>query len=153
MQNDFKTHGEDKIMLGFPSADAARAAYVAHRNDGERAVGGMSVMPLDAFKRKLRARTGSGKIRASAVDRERTVTAVVALAGRARPAALRAKAKTGYPDRLIDAATRLASRALVPYVTGIRGLMDGLEDHPDPFGELKKRLVTSLPEARPHPPG
>ena len=62
---DFKSHDEDKTMLGFASADEAKAAYLAHRNDGERAFGGMSTIPVDVFRRKLKRRTGTGKIRAS----------------------------------------------------------------------------------------
>lgn len=62
---DFKAHDEDKVMLGFASADAARDAYLAHRNDGERAFGGMSVIPVETFKAKLDRRRGRGKVRAT----------------------------------------------------------------------------------------
>jgi hypothetical protein len=60
---DFDRHDEDKVMLGFDDEASAKAAYLAHRNDGDRAYGGMTAMPLDAFKRKLERRTGTGKIR------------------------------------------------------------------------------------------
>ena len=148
---DFKTHDEDKIFMGFASGDAARAAYVAHRNDGDRAIGGMSSMPIDRFKAKLKRRTGTGKVRASAVDMSRATAALTALANCARPgkAALRAKGDVDHADRLAANATRLASRALAPYVTGVRGLMDGLADHKDPFGELQRRLVAYYRKADP----
>lgn len=60
---DFKTHDEDKVMLGFGSEEEAKAAYLAHRNDGDAAYGGMTALPLERFKAKLSRRTGSGKIR------------------------------------------------------------------------------------------
>lgn len=60
---DYAKHDEDKIFLGFDSEADAKAAYLAHRNDGERAYGGMSAIPLEAFKAKLERRTGTGKIR------------------------------------------------------------------------------------------
>jgi phage gp29-like protein len=62
---DFKAHDEDKFFLGFASADAAKASYLAHRND-ERAYGSMSAMSLDDLRTKLKRRTGTGKVRASA---------------------------------------------------------------------------------------
>lgn len=60
---DYKAHDEDKVFLGFGSEADAKAAYLAHRDDGEQAYGGMSAIPLEAFKAKLRRRSGSGKIR------------------------------------------------------------------------------------------
>lgn len=60
---DFKTFDEDKVMLGFASEADAKAAYLAHRNDGERAYGGMTAIPIERFKAKLQRRTGDGKIR------------------------------------------------------------------------------------------
>lgn len=65
---DFKSHDEDKTMLGFASADEAKAAYLAHRNDGDRAFGGMSTIPVEVFRRKLKRRTGTGKIRATDIE-------------------------------------------------------------------------------------
>lgn len=64
---DFKRHDEDKVMLDFASADLARAAYLQHRDDGDRAMGGMTEMPVDRFLAKLRRRTGDGKIRHSVI--------------------------------------------------------------------------------------
>lgn len=55
---------EQKAMIGFGSPDEAKAAYLAHRNDGERAYGGMTSIPVDIFKDKLTKRTGTGAIRA-----------------------------------------------------------------------------------------
>lgn len=60
---EFERHDEDKVMLGFASESDAKVAFLAHRNDGERAYGGMSVIPLESFVTKLERRTGTGKIR------------------------------------------------------------------------------------------
>lgn len=65
---EFEAHDEDKVMLGFASEADAKAAYLAHRDDGDRAYGGMTAMPLERFKQKLQRRTGSGKIRHSRMD-------------------------------------------------------------------------------------
>lgn len=62
---DFTGWDEDKCMLGFADEASAKAAYLAHRNDGERAYGGMSSMPVERFLAKM-ARRGSGKVRHSA---------------------------------------------------------------------------------------
>lgn len=60
---DYTTLDEQKWMLGFRSADEAKAAYLAHRDDGTRAYGGMSALPMARFKQKLKSRTGTGPIR------------------------------------------------------------------------------------------
>lgn len=60
---EFKCHDEDKVFLGFADEAAAKAAYLAHRSDGDRAYGGMTSMPLERFMSKLSRRSGSGKIR------------------------------------------------------------------------------------------
>lgn len=147
---DFKRHDEDKVFLGFPSPDAAKAAYLAHRND-EGAFGGMSTIPLGEFKRKLRRRTGTGKIRATALDgevsqrRRETVEALEALSDRslreealraARPAHGRARAKL-YADGLADKGRRLAARALAVDLAAIK---DEIE-HATSFDDLRDRIV------------
>jgi hypothetical protein len=48
---DFKTFDEDKCMLGFHTADEAKAAYKNHYND-DRFFGSMSVLPFEKFKAK-----------------------------------------------------------------------------------------------------
>jgi len=62
---DFKVHDEDKAILGVGSEAEARALYLAHRGvDGEQAIGGVSVIPIERFKAKLQRRRGGGSIRA-----------------------------------------------------------------------------------------
>jgi SPP1 gp7 family putative phage head morphogenesis protein len=56
----FVDFDEDKVMLGFPSADAARAAYLAHYDD-PRYFGGMTQVQREAFERAVAAARG-GKI-------------------------------------------------------------------------------------------
>ena len=60
---DYVANDEQKWMLGFRSPDEAKAAYLAHRDDGTRAYGGMSALPMARFKAKLKTRTGTGPIR------------------------------------------------------------------------------------------
>ena len=60
---DYRFFEEDKVFLGFDSEAAAREAYLAHRNDGERAYGGMTALRVEDFRAKLDRRQGSGKIR------------------------------------------------------------------------------------------
>ena len=56
----FMTYDEDKVMLGFASADAAQAAYLRQYDD-PRFFGGMSMMPIQAFRAKV-AQTGTSAI-------------------------------------------------------------------------------------------
>ena len=55
---EFVEHDEDKVMIGFSSADHAKDAYITQYDD-PRFYGGMSIMHLEDFRRKLRF---SGKI-------------------------------------------------------------------------------------------
>ncbi len=93
---EFKAWDEDKVMLGFASADAARTGYLAHRDDAPRSFGGMTTIPIERFKAKLRRRSpdSTGKIRARA-----------ALALRARPRGVEL-----YSDRVAAAGRKLAAR-------------------------------------------
>lgn len=64
---NFTTYDEDKVMLGWPTADAARAAY-AQQYDDARFFGGMSMLSLDAFAAKLLAVDGEKITHADASD-------------------------------------------------------------------------------------
>jgi len=50
---DFEEYDEDKVMLGFELEEHAREAYLKHYDD-DRFYGGMSSMPISAFKEKLK---------------------------------------------------------------------------------------------------
>jgi phage gp29-like protein len=150
---DYDRYDEDKVMLGFHSADEAKAAYVVHRNDCEKAIKGMSIVPLDEFKRKLRRRTGTGPIRASAVDVHMTERAILALLDRAQDAvALRSvrtsrgnrRAKT-YGDMAADRAKAAAARALAPDLASV---IEAVKASKDP-ADLRKRLPALLRGMRP----
>jgi cytidyltransferase-like protein len=54
---DFEEYDEDKVMLGFSSEDDAKEAYLKQYND-PRFYGGMSSMPLDKFKEKIKTSQG-----------------------------------------------------------------------------------------------
>lgn len=150
---DFKAHDEDKTMLGFADAAAAKDAYLAHRNDGASAFGGMSTIPLDRFKQKLQRRTGGGKIRASMADVESA--ALEALVARASGAsALRAPRNAAgarraklYSDRVADSAVKMASRALSSDLVGLKAEIDAATD----FDDLKARIILCYKDMDPEP--
>jgi len=144
---DYKRHDEDKVMLGWSDPGAAKAAYLAHRND-EKAFGGMSTIPLDRFKAKLKSRTGTGKIRASAiVDAGMAERAIIGLIGRASGVAeLRARTRKGkaraklYADAVADRAKAQAARVLAPDLTALTAVIDASSD----FEDLRRRLPGAL---------
>jgi phage gp29-like protein len=61
---DFTSFDQDKVFLGFASADQAKEAFLGHRPLSEegRAFGGMSVIPFDVFKSMLTRRHGAGPL-------------------------------------------------------------------------------------------
>lgn len=66
---DFKTFDEQKVMLGFADAKAAKAAYLRQYND-PRFFGSMREMPLDEFREKvLNNRNHGEKISGHVEDR------------------------------------------------------------------------------------
>lgn|GEM_PF-3569355 len=140
---DFKAHDEDKTMLGFSDATAAKTAYLAHRNDGEQAFGGMSTIPLDRFKAKLQRRTGGGKIRATAVLDTET-TALEALVVRSTGTALRGSRNANgarrarlYSDAVAANAVKMAARVLSSDLAGMKAEIDAAES----FDDLKARII------------
>lgn len=149
----YKRYDEDKVFLGFPSADAARAAYIAHRNDGEQAIQGMSVMPLERFKAKLKRRSGSGRITASSrlaayVDEreaddagDATLVAIARLTERAQLKTARTVAgkrrQALYADRLMMNARKLAARAVQVDLVALRGEIEAATSLED----LRRRVV------------
>lgn len=136
---DFKTHDEDKVFMGFADGPAAKAAYLAHRNDGDRAYGGMVSLPLDIFKARLKRRTSSGKIHATAISN--TVDALAALAARAPAEQLRVRVRRAgakrYPDQLEQRAVNLAVRALAPDVAGLQAQIAKAKD----FAEVRTLII------------
>lgn len=59
----YSKRDEDKVMLGWRDAEEAKRAYLGHRNDGDKAFGGMAVIPVERFRAQLQNRAGTGKIR------------------------------------------------------------------------------------------
>lgn len=144
---DFKKYDEDKVMLGFPSADSAQAAFLAHRNDDTRAFRGMSTVPLDEFKRKLNRRKGTGKIRASAAS---AIDAIGKLSARAK-GAMKLAQRTGkpkdlkYADGLTKAAVMLGARSLAVDLATCKQVIDGAKD----FKDLERRIVKAYADMDP----
>ena len=64
---DFKAYDEDKCMLGFGTADEAKAAYQNHYRD-DRFFGSMVTMPFDEFKKKVLATYDTPKKLAGALQ-------------------------------------------------------------------------------------
>lgn len=61
-------YDEDKAFLGFPTLNAAVDAYLAHRDDGLAAFGGVTVLPLDDFRaRVLATPDGDGSLTKSMI--------------------------------------------------------------------------------------
>src|SRR5258706_9001706 len=58
---EYRAHDEDKVMLGFADEAEARAGWAAHRDDADRAYGGMTSMSLERFVAKLARRTALGR--------------------------------------------------------------------------------------------
>ncbi|HVZ89623.1 MAG TPA: DUF935 family protein [Polyangia bacterium] len=147
---NFDKHDEDKVFLGFGSADAAKAAYLAHRgDDGEKAFGSMSVIPLERFKSKLARRTQSTRpIRATVVqgpyyvsDIERMLVSMVSRAealktGRRGSPKANRRAKL-YGDRVADRAIKMAAGVFAPDLVGLREDLEAATDYDD----LRKRVI------------
>lgn len=73
----FDTVDEQKVMLGFTSAKAAKRAYLAHYND-PRFFGSMKAMPIERFKRKVFAKQNHGEL-------VRSIPTILDLVKSARP--------------------------------------------------------------------
>jgi inorganic pyrophosphatase-like protein len=56
-QPDFKKDDEQKVMLGFPTAKAAKACFLKHYNDS-RFFGKMETIPMEQFKKKVMQKPG-----------------------------------------------------------------------------------------------
>jgi len=46
-------YDEDKVMLGFATEAEAKTGYLASRDDGERAYGGVAAVPMGEFRRRV----------------------------------------------------------------------------------------------------
>ncbi len=124
---DFESHDEDKIFLGMPSADAAKACFLSHRNDGDRSYGGMTSFPFATFVRKLQTRTGMGKIRATADTSDAT--------------ALRAtKTASRYTLDLEDKTAKRAAAAMKPDLVKVHAAISAATS----FENLRERLVKTF---------
>lgn len=142
---EYRGHDEDKVMLGWPDAESARAAYLAHRNDGEKAFGGMSVIPLGRFASKLRRRgpESTAKIRASIGD---TVHALMRLVDRADDTVALRRTITGnsraakYQERLVTRSKALAARALAPDLAVIKAEIEKATS----FEDLRERITRAF---------
>lgn len=133
-------YDEDKVMLGFASADAAKAAFLAHRSDGEQAFGEMSVIPMDVFKQRLRMRRGTGKIRASAAAKLQALVDQVSSTRRALKAG-RSYAGGRRAERYADTLEEKAKRQAAEIVAGdLHGLLADISAATD-YDDLRSKIV------------
>lgn len=139
----YDRYDEDKVMLGFDSHEAAVKAYVAHRNDGDKAIKSVSTHPLDHFHRALDRRTGTGAIRASArIDSVRALMRLADLSG-AAVLALRGAPprdtdkRLRWADSAVKNGTRAAARALAVDLAAIKDEIGKATSFPD----LEKRVL------------
>jgi len=143
---DFRAHDEDKCFIGFDSADEAKAAFLMHRNDGDRAFGSMSVIPLERFMSKLRRRGSetTNKIRASGHGRPDVVAALMRLVARSSAVTASAprtvagrKRAAKYEDLVMQRHRKIAAKALAVDLAAIKGEIDKATD----FADLRKRII------------
>ncbi len=153
---DYQRYDEDKVVLGAANSHRAEEVYYAHRKSDERELQpgplmGMSSIPLEAFKAKLSRRTGTGRVRASAMAPDHDGEQDLALALLSMPALGRAElsARPGYgrkrsklyADRLTDRATLRARAAMAPALAAIMGEVRKASSYED----LRRRIVARLP--------
>jgi phage gp29-like protein len=137
---DFKRADEDKVFLGFDSEAAARAAYAAHRNDGQRAIGGVTSLTLEQFRTKLARRRGKGHV--TARGRERTAT--LRLGGPAYGKA-RTRRQRLYADGVVESGKRTAKKAMASYLHRVLAAVRGAHS----YEEMKQRVLHEFRHVRP----
>jgi hypothetical protein len=143
----YKRWDEDKVFIGFASAQDAKDCFLAHRNE-PRAFGGMTTHPRAMFAAKLRARDprSTSKIRA-AQDLQRALMVLADRAGKPRAVALSRtvagkKRAARYEELIIARSTVLASRAMSPNLVIMQQEVKACSSPLD----LKKRLLRRFPE-------
>lgn len=142
---------EDKCLLGFLDYESAKRGYLIHRNDGERAFGGMVTIPVDRFKAKLRRRQPETTSRINAGSRRDAVLALTALAERSARdlIALRANPsrtkKLAYADGLTKKTIPLAARALAVDLAAIKDEIPKATSYKD----LEARVVRRFKDMDP----
>jgi hypothetical protein len=149
---DYRKHDEDKVMLGFSDAEEARWAYLAHRSDGDRAFGTMSLIPLDVFRARLRRRgpDTTGKIHASISLTERALMELAGRRPRPRKRTVAGQRRAArYEQRLIDRGMERAVKALAPDLRQVKAEIDKA----DSFEDLRRRVVRSFRQMDPAPLG
>jgi hypothetical protein len=154
---EYRVWDEDKVMLGFPSYEFARMAYLDHRNDGERALGGIVVKTLEQFKATLRRRRPSSttKIHASlgAQRQAATAAALMELAARGLQARRRRtvageRRASKYQELLIDRALRVGARALAPDLAAIVDLIKSAPSLEALPGLIKRKYASMVAPAK-----
>jgi phage gp29-like protein/inorganic pyrophosphatase len=137
---DYAEPDEQKVLLGFADQATARAAYVAHRNDGSRAVGSIITMPMNRFREQLKKRPKSGEIGARDGG-----TKVATLRADARHLAGRTKRRKIYADAVAERGRQSAKKAMASSLHRVLAAIKGAHGYDD----LKKRLLHEFKSMRP----
>lgn len=153
-------YDEDKVMMGFNSAEEAKAAFLAHRDDGDRAFGGMLVMTRAQFQTKLNRRRSGATTRIAAMVTD-PARAMVALAARVKMKPGRTMAgprrAAKYQEALQARLVRKAQSAMRPDLAAIREEVAAVRAKygsaaavtPEVAAEVKRRLAVRFREADP----
>lgn len=147
---DFKRKDEQKVMAGFPSFDAARLAYMKHRNDGDAAIGAILAVSMDRFRRKLRLRRSGGHITLSDGKRGGKTKAragVAALSTRVvKLSGTRSRRQKLYSDHVAASSHRSAVKAMSASLHRVMAAIKATHS----FEDLKKRLAVEFKGMRPN---
>jgi hypothetical protein len=137
----YDRHDEDKLVLGARSPDEAKDIFLRHRNDGERAFGGMTMIPVEELRKKLMRRgpEGRGRIRATALGAKGS-----GVKARAEAKAHRAHAAG---DRAVDTSSAAIAEAMKPVVESIAKAAARAKGSVDPKRAFQKemRAYAALP--------
>lgn len=140
---EFKSYDEDKVMLGFRSADDAREAYVRQYDD-PRFFGTMSSIPVEDFRRKLKRRTGSGPIRAR---EPRVVIQPAERLVQLRAGSIARRRQVRYQDRLAARAAERARGVMSPDLAAVMAEVRAASSYEDLRTRLVKRFRGMKPGA------
>jgi phage gp29-like protein len=140
---DYKSYDEDKVFMGFPTAAAAKEAFLQHRND-PRAFRSMTTIPVERFKATLKRRTTGRKIHAR-VDVLQSLMALADRHGgrhalRSAPVTVAGKKRAAkYLGQLERNAIAEAARALAPDVAALAKLIENARD----LRDLKRGILAA----------
>lgn len=136
---DYRTYDEDKVMLGWPSTDAALTAYELHRSDGRQPIGGVTkvrVADLLAMAQKRPKRVadfGRGDPELSTAR----LSAATRVAAKGKQAA---EAAHAAGDRVASRNGEQVAKALAPLVREVARVAEEARKAEDPRAYMRRGL-------------